>query len=173
VLNSQTVQLGNQMLTSDAALDHFARTFTGVLIDDRHNLDRPIIGGDIELEVHRPHLVGRIGDDRRCHGRGAVAFPASPLRRPQAFIAPKSLDLLVVDGSALSTGMVVGRTKSTAEINASEPRLPDGNCLGTRYLRSERDGTLAIVTLDRTHAQRHDSGDVLRYSLCILADGCR
>lgn len=34
VLNGQLVQLGNQMLTGDAALDHSREAFAGVLVDD-------------------------------------------------------------------------------------------------------------------------------------------
>jgi len=39
------------------------------------------------------------------------------------------------------------------ETSGSEPRPPDGDWLGTPYLRFERDGPLAIVTLDRPHAR--------------------
>jgi enoyl-CoA hydratase/carnithine racemase len=41
----------------------------------------------------------------------------------------------------------------TNAINASELRPPEGDWLGTPYLRFERDGALAIVTLDRPHAR--------------------
>ncbi|ETB06992.1 hypothetical protein O979_00040 [Mycobacterium avium subsp. paratuberculosis 10-4404] len=34
MLNGQLVQLGNQMLTGDAALDHSREAFAGVLVDD-------------------------------------------------------------------------------------------------------------------------------------------
>jgi hypothetical protein len=100
------------MLTGDAALDDSAEAFTGVLVDDRHNLDRPAIGGDIELEVHRP-TPGRAHPRRpsvarlRCHGVWVAAAP-------QSFVAPKALDLLVVDGPALGAGIVVGGAESAA-----------------------------------------------------------
>ncbi|BBZ70755.1 enoyl-CoA hydratase/isomerase family protein [Mycobacterium paraseoulense] len=41
----------------------------------------------------------------------------------------------------------------TNGISVSEPRPPDGDWLGTPYLRFERDGALAKVTLDRPHAR--------------------
>ena len=96
------------MLAGDAALDHPAEAFAGVLVDDRHDLDRAPVGGDIELEVHRPHPVGRIRGYRRRRGGGAVAFAASALRHPQPFLAPQALDLLVIDCPAFSAGIVIG-----------------------------------------------------------------
>jgi hypothetical protein len=115
-LGGQAVQLGDQMLTGDAAVDHSAEAFAGVLVDDRDDLDRPAIGGDIELEVHCPHAIGCIRHERRRRGRGAVAFASSPLGDPQSFIVPKPLDLLVIDGPALGAGIVVGGAKSAARM---------------------------------------------------------
>jgi hypothetical protein len=70
--------------------------FMGVLVDDRHNLDRRAIGGYIELEVHRPHTAGRIRDDHGRRGRGAVAFASPPLRHLQAFVAPVTHAILSI-----------------------------------------------------------------------------
>jgi hypothetical protein len=44
-LGGQAVEFSDQVLAGDAALDHPAETFAGVLVDDRHDLDRPPIGG--------------------------------------------------------------------------------------------------------------------------------
>src|SRR5271166_6800033 len=82
--------------------------------DDRHNLDRPPIGGDVELEVHRPHPVGRIRAHRGRSGGGAVTFTSPPLRHPQPFLTPKPLDLLVIDDPTLAAGVMVGRPKPAA-----------------------------------------------------------
>ena len=41
----QPVQFGDHMLAGDAALNHPAKAFTGVLVDNRDDLDRPPIGG--------------------------------------------------------------------------------------------------------------------------------
>jgi hypothetical protein len=80
-----------------------------VLVDDRHDLDRSPVSGHIELEIHRPHPVGRIGNDRWRRGGGAVAFTSSRLRHPQPFLAPKTLDLLVIHYPALGAGVMVCR----------------------------------------------------------------
>ena len=84
----------------DAAFNEAARAFTGVLVDDRHDLDRPAIGGGIELEIGRPHPIGSIGARRVGHRRGSVAFAASSLRHPQPLLAPESWNLLVIDPAA-------------------------------------------------------------------------
>jgi len=93
-LGGQAVQLGDQVLAGDAALDHPAQAFTGVLVDDGNDLDRPTIGGDVEPEVHRPHPVGRIRDHCQWRGRGAVPLAPSTLRHPKPFLTPKALHLL-------------------------------------------------------------------------------
>ena len=131
------------MLAGDAALDHPAEAFAGVFVDDRDDLDRPPVGGDVELEVHRPHPVGRIGDHLRRRGGTAVAFSSSPLRHPQPFFTPKPLDLLVIDDPALSPGVMV-----------SGPEPPAGMILGVvpqprpqrgiRILRCRRGGFVAL-----------------------------
>jgi len=108
-LGGEAVQLADKVLAGNAALDHSSRTLAGVLIDDGCDLDRPAVGGDVELEVHSPHAVGRIrGHDRSSSSRGAVAFLSSPLRRSQAFLAPNPLNLLVIDDRAFAAGIMVG-----------------------------------------------------------------
>jgi hypothetical protein len=88
----------------------------GVFVDDRDDLDRPPVGGGIELEVHRPHPIGRIRDDRRRCGRGAAAFSASPLWHPKPFLTPKPLDLLVIDDPAFGAGVMIGGPEPTARM---------------------------------------------------------
>jgi len=78
-----------------------------VFIDDRQDLDRPPVGGYIELEVHRPHPIGRIGDHLKRRGGTAAAHPSSPLRNPQPFLPPKPLHLIVIDDPAISASVVV------------------------------------------------------------------
>ena len=43
-----------------------------------------------------------------------MAFTSPPLRYSQAFLAPKALDLLVIDGPAFSPAVVIGGTKPAA-----------------------------------------------------------
>ncbi|BBX55075.1 hypothetical protein MSHO_33680 [Mycobacterium shottsii] len=99
------------MITGDAALDHTAEALAGVLVDDRHDLDRPPIGGHVELEVHRPHPIGCIGDYLWRGGGGAVPFALATLRDPQSFLTPKPLHLLMVHFPAFAAGIVVGRSE--------------------------------------------------------------
>lgn len=123
-LAGQAIQFTDQVLTGDAALDHAAQAFAGVLIDDRDDLDRSPIGGDVELEVHRPHPVGRIGDHRVRGGGGAVAFAPAPLRYPQPLFAPKTLNLLVIDDPAFTAGIVIGRSETTTRMVLSVGAQP-------------------------------------------------
>jgi hypothetical protein len=86
-----------------------------VLVNDRHDLDRPPIGGHVELEIGRPHLVGRISTDLR-RGGDAVAFTAATLRHPQPFLTPKPLDLFVIDIPTLGAGIMIGGPKPTTRM---------------------------------------------------------
>jgi hypothetical protein len=47
------------VLAGDAALDHAAEAFAGVLVDDRDDLDRSAVGAGVELEVGCPAVDGR------------------------------------------------------------------------------------------------------------------
>jgi len=83
----EVIEFSDEFLAGDGALNHSTKAFAGVLIDDGHELDRSCVGGGVELEVHGPHPVGRIGDHGvRCSG-AAVVFAASSLRYPQPFHA--------------------------------------------------------------------------------------
>jgi hypothetical protein len=50
----EPVELIDQPVAGDGSFDQAAEAFGGVLIDDGDNLDRPAIGGGVELEVDRP-----------------------------------------------------------------------------------------------------------------------
>jgi hypothetical protein len=58
----EPVQLIDQPVAGDGAIDQAAQARAGVLIDDGDDLDRPAVGGGVELEVDRPHPVRRIRD---------------------------------------------------------------------------------------------------------------
>ena len=42
----------------DPSLGLHRQRFTGQLVDDIQQLDRPAVLGDVELEVKRPHVIG-------------------------------------------------------------------------------------------------------------------
>src|SRR6476620_12004494 len=104
------------MLAGNAALHHPAKAFTSVRVDNRDDRDRPPIGSHSELEVHRPHPVGRIGGHSWWCGGGAVAFAASPLRHPQSLFAPEPLNLLVIHDPPFRARIVIGGPDSTARM---------------------------------------------------------
>jgi hypothetical protein len=49
----------NQLIGGAGATDPHRQGFPGVLVDDVGKLESPSIGGLIELEVDRPHLIRR------------------------------------------------------------------------------------------------------------------
>jgi len=64
-----------------------------------------------------------------------VPFAAPPLRHPQPFFTPESLDLLVIGMPALTAGIVIGGPKSTARMilgvgaqPAPQGRIGVGRC---------------------------------------------
>ena len=113
-LGGQPIQLIDQVIGGDGALDQPAQAFAGVLINDGHDLDRAPVGGGVELKVHRPHPIGRIGNHDLGRGAGARTFAAAALRHPQTLLAPQSLKAFVVDIPAVGAGGVVGAAKPPA-----------------------------------------------------------
>jgi hypothetical protein len=62
-------------------------------------LQRPAVGGRIELEVQRPDMIRAFRSQPHSRDRRVTdpeAFPLA-LRHPQALFAPQPLDLLAVD----------------------------------------------------------------------------
>ncbi len=110
----QPVELIDQNIGGDAAFNQPAQAFPSVLINDRHDLDRAPVGGGVELKVHRPHPIGRIGNHDLGRGAGAEAFAAAALRHPQTLLAPQSLQAFVVDIPAVGAGAVIGAAKPPA-----------------------------------------------------------
>jgi hypothetical protein len=72
-----------------------------------------------------------------------VAFTAASLRHPQAFLAPKSLNLLVIDGPALTTDIVVGGPEPTARMILGVLTQP-GSQRGIGILGCRRAGLVAL-----------------------------
>lgn len=87
------------------------RRLTGVLIDDWDDLDRPPVGGDVELEVQRLHPIGCIRDYGRWRGGAAVAIVPAALWHSKPLFAPKALHFLVIDCPAFFAGVVIRAPK--------------------------------------------------------------
>jgi hypothetical protein len=78
-------------------------------------IGRPSVVG-IELKVHRPHPIRRIGNHDLRHGAGADAFAAAPLRYPQA-TSPASRVMLPFTREGRAT------LKSADDLSSDRPRL--------------------------------------------------
>jgi hypothetical protein len=76
----------------------------------------PLIRGarGVELKVHRPHPIRRIGNRDPGHGADARTFATLARRHPQALLAPQSLKAFVVDIPAVGAGGMVGAAKPPA-----------------------------------------------------------
>jgi hypothetical protein len=99
------VQAGDGDIRVDAVGDEIGEGLSGELVDDVQDLDHPAGGGDIELVVERPHVIGLFGPQPLTR-RGRCAEPlalASLGWDPQAFFTPQTLDLLAVHHPALSS----------------------------------------------------------------------
>jgi hypothetical protein len=64
---------------------------SGVLVHNVEQLQTPLIGGLVELEVQSPHMVRCLGSQQEPV-RGPRPAPLGPLRRgtSQAFVAPQT-----------------------------------------------------------------------------------
>ncbi len=63
------LQSGHGGVSVDGAIHPVRQGLPGELIDHVENLDDPPGGGDVELEVQRPHVV-RAGGGQAVGGRG-------------------------------------------------------------------------------------------------------
>ena len=72
-----------------------------------------------------------------------MAFASSPLRYPQSFVAPESLDLLVIDDPPLTAGVMVGGPESAPRmiLGVGAKPGPQGR---VRILRRSRVGLVAL-----------------------------
>jgi hypothetical protein len=89
---------------SSAGMDLSTMMSTGcrVFVDHRRDLDLPTISGGVELEVDRPQHLRGIGLGNRG-GRSAGSFTDFADFHPQSFLAPETLNLLLVDHPAGGT----------------------------------------------------------------------
>jgi hypothetical protein len=106
----QAFKNGDGRVSVDApgALD--LQGLPGELIDDVQELQDVSVGGLVELEVKRPHVIGALraqpvrGDRRLAEPLALSAL----LRDPQALLAPHALHSLAVDQPALPEQLRVG-----------------------------------------------------------------
>jgi hypothetical protein len=97
------VEAGDGGVGVDGVVHEVGKGLAGELVDDVEDLDHPAGGGDVELVVERPHVVGpgRL-QPTRGRRRLAEALALAALGwHAQALLAPQALDLLAVHPVAL------------------------------------------------------------------------
>ena len=99
-LADDLVEAGDGGVGVDGVLDEVGEGLAGELVDDVEDLDRPAGGGDVELVVECPHVIGPARPEPVGRRRGvAEALALAALgRHPQTLLPPQALDLLAVHG---------------------------------------------------------------------------
>src|SRR6516162_1079286 len=92
----------DRVIRAEAARCSGGQRLAGVLIGDGEDLDRSAVGGLVDEEVERPHLVRAGGGDVTGHPLAPAPSPR-PWRQPQALVPPQPLHPLAVTRPALST----------------------------------------------------------------------
>ncbi len=120
----QLVQDGHGGIGVDGVLHEVAEGLPRELVGDVQDLDGPPGGGDVELVVEGPDVVG-MGCDQpvgRGGGDAQSALLVPPGRDPQSLFTPETLDLLAVElVTALPTEDGMGPA-------IAPPWMPFGEC---------------------------------------------
>jgi len=92
------VQTGNGGVRVDVVIDEVGEGLAGELVEHMADLEPAARGGDIELEVQRPHMFRVLGFEQTRVSVGVARASAfAPLGRyPKALLAPQTLDFLAV-----------------------------------------------------------------------------
>jgi hypothetical protein len=104
-LSNQPIQHVDNIGRRNRTVDFESETFTGVLIDDRHPLEPPAIGGGVEEEVVAPYVVWV----RWLQPNAAVLAAADPASFPrfwamrEPILAPETVHTLGVDLLSVSS----------------------------------------------------------------------
>jgi hypothetical protein len=102
-LGDEALQRGDRLVGVDASVTLDRQRLAGELVDDMQQLQDPPVGGLIELEVQRPHVIRLLGAQPLGRdGRGPEPLAlAAPLRHPQALLAPQPLRALAMQHPSL------------------------------------------------------------------------
>ena len=97
-MGDETFQTGDHKCRRCGTVDVHGESFSGVLVNDVQQFEPPLpVGGLVELEVDRPHMVGMFGLQQGPVGCARTAPLDLGGRPPQAFFPPQTAELLVVD----------------------------------------------------------------------------
>ena len=97
-LAAQPLQRRDDRVGVDAARHQHHQRLARELIDDVHQLQRPPVGGLVELKIERPHVIRPLGPQPLRRDRRLPQPPALTLalRAPAALLAPQPLHPLAV-----------------------------------------------------------------------------
>ena len=97
-LAAQPLQRRDDRVSVDRALDEHHQRLAGELVENVQQLQRPSVGGLVELEVERPHVVEPLGAQPLGRDRRVSQPPALALahRDSQPLLAPQALHTLAV-----------------------------------------------------------------------------
>jgi hypothetical protein len=69
----EPVEVRDEVLGGAVPTDAHREGFPGVLVDDVRELQASLVGGLVELEVDRPHMIPALGPPATCDRPGASA----------------------------------------------------------------------------------------------------
>jgi len=123
-LAGEPVQDGDHGVGVGAAAEVHGEGLAGVLVDDVEHLQSSAVGGLVELEVQRPHLVGVGGvQPLGAVGSDPAAFAAGH-GAAQPFLAPQPADPLVVDRLAIAAQQSVRHPPAPPRMLAGDAAQP-------------------------------------------------
>jgi hypothetical protein len=126
-LPGDLVEAGDGGIGVDGVVDEVGQGLAGELVDDKQDLDHPPGGGDVELVVEGPHVIGPLGAEP-VSGRGRLA-EALALATPGGNRRPSSrqtLDLRAVHHVPLPAQHGVRPPVAPAGMAAGEAAQTDG-----------------------------------------------
>jgi hypothetical protein len=104
-LSYQSVQHVDNIGRRDRSIDFESETFTGMLIDDRHPLEPPAIGGGVEEKVVAPNMIRERGPQPNATifaASDSPPFSCFPAMR-EPILAPEAVHSLGIDLLSVSS----------------------------------------------------------------------
>jgi hypothetical protein len=89
VFGDETLDHRDDLIGVAGAPDAHGERFAGVFVDDVQQFDPPVVGGLVELEVQRPHLVRPLGAQQLTTTAWAGSLPAARRRPAQPLVSPQ------------------------------------------------------------------------------------
>jgi hypothetical protein len=100
-LGHQGLDDGYDLVGIAGSPDPHGQGFAGVFVDDVEELEPAPVGGLVELEVQRPHVVGPLGAQQRPTAWRSGPFAAARRRTAKSLVTPQPPGAFAVDGAPL------------------------------------------------------------------------